>query len=45
MVRARIAELNARVEALDIEVDRLQAISQLNYFFAGELSSAEGVES
>ena len=45
VVRARIAELNARVEALDIEVDRLQAISQLNYFFAGELSSAEGVES
>ena len=45
VVRARIAELNARVEALDIEVDRLQAISQLNYFFAGEHSSAEEVES
>jgi outer membrane protein TolC len=35
VVRARIAELNARVEALDIEIDRLQTISQLNYFFAG----------
>jgi outer membrane protein TolC len=40
VVRARIAELNARVEALDIEIDRLQAISQLRYFFAG----VEGTE-
>ena len=36
VVRARIAELNARVEALDIEIDRLQTISQLNYFFAAD---------
>lgn len=35
VVRARIAELNANVEALDIEVQRLQAISQLNYLLAG----------
>jgi outer membrane protein TolC len=34
VVRARIAELNARVDALDIEIDRLKTISQLNYFFA-----------
>ena len=32
-VRARIAELNAKIDALDIEVDRLKAISRLNYFF------------
>jgi len=34
VVRARIAELNARIDALNIEVDRLKTISQLNYFFA-----------
>lgn len=33
VVRARIAELNAKIDALDIEVDRLKAISRLNYFF------------
>ena len=41
VVRARIAELNARVEALDIEIDRRQTISQLNYFFAGVDASGE----
>lgn len=45
VVRARIAELNARVEALDIEVDRLQVISQLNYFFAGQQAAAGEGES
>ncbi len=40
-VRARIAELNARVETLDIEIDRLQTISQLNYFFAGVADTGE----
>jgi len=34
VVRARIDGLNARIEALDIEIDRLKTISQLNYFFA-----------
>lgn len=34
VVRARIAGLNARIEALDIDVARLQTIAQLNYFFA-----------
>jgi outer membrane protein TolC len=34
VVRARIAELNAKIDALDIEIDRLKTISQLNYFFA-----------
>jgi len=33
------------VEALDIEVDRLQVISQLNYFFAGQRAGAGGDES
>ena len=32
VVRARIAVLNARIDALDIEVERLKSISQLNYF-------------
>jgi outer membrane protein TolC len=41
VVRARIAELNARVETLDIEIDRLQTISQLNYFFAGVADAGE----
>lgn len=35
VVRARIAELNARIDALDIDIERLKTISQLNYFFAG----------
>lgn len=35
VVQARIAELNARIEALDIDVDRLATIAELNYFFAG----------
>lgn len=34
VVRARIAELNARIDALNIDIDRLKTISQLNYFFA-----------
>lgn len=34
VVRARIAGLNARIEALDIDIARLQTIAQLNYFFA-----------
>jgi outer membrane protein TolC len=33
VVRARIDVLNTRIEALDIEVDRLKTISRLNYFF------------
>jgi outer membrane protein TolC len=42
VVRARIAELNARIDALDIEVDRLKTISQLNYFFATSSVDAAG---
>lgn len=33
VVRARIAELNAKIDALNIEVDRQKTIIQLNYFF------------
>lgn len=33
VVRARIAELNAQISALDIDVDRQKTIIQLNYFF------------
>ena len=36
VVRARIAELNARIELLGIEIERLATINQLNYLLAGE---------
>ena len=43
VVRARIAELNARIDALDIDIDRLKTISQLNYFFvtSGQVAAGE----
>ena len=34
VVRARIADLNARIDALNIHVDLLKSQSQLNYFFS-----------
>lgn len=34
VVRARIAELNARIDALNIDVERQKTIIQLNYYFA-----------
>ena len=36
VVRARIAELNARIEVLEIEVERLATVNQLNYLLVGE---------
>jgi outer membrane protein TolC len=33
VVRSRIAELNAQIDALNIDVDRQKIIAQLNYFF------------
>ena len=42
VVRARIAELNARIDALDIDIARLQTITQLNYFFATSATEAPG---
>ena len=38
----RKAELNARIEALDIDIARLQTITQLNYFFATSSAAAPG---
>jgi outer membrane protein TolC len=40
VVRARIAELNAHIDALDIDVDRLKTIAQINYFFANATAYA-----
>ena len=34
VVRARIAQLNARISALRIDVDILKTIVRINYFFA-----------
>jgi outer membrane protein TolC len=45
VVRARIAELNARIDALDIDVQRLQTISRLNYFFATSSAAVPGESS
>ena len=42
VVRARIDELNARIDALDIDIDRLKTISQLNYFFTTSSSHTAG---
>jgi outer membrane protein TolC len=42
VVRARIAELNARIEALDIDIARLQTITQLNYFFVSSPVTSVG---
>lgn len=36
VARARIAQLNAQIDALNIEVDRQKLIVQLNYFFVDE---------
>ena len=36
VVRARIAELNAEIDALDIDVDRQKTIIQLNYFMPSD---------
>lgn len=41
VVRARIAELNARIEALHVDIDLQKNIAQLNYFQAGTPSTKE----
>jgi hypothetical protein len=43
VVRARIAELNARIDALNIEVERTKTVVRLNYFFVGK-TGAENSE-
>lgn len=43
-VRARIAELNAKIDFLNIKVDRLKAIAELNYFLtAANGDNAQGL--
>lgn len=42
VVRARIAELNANIDFLNIKIDRLKAILQLNYF--GVSTNGSGTE-
>ena len=41
VVRAKIAELNARIDALNIRVDRQITLARLNYFLAQADTSAE----
>jgi outer membrane protein TolC len=40
VVRARIAELNARIDALEIETEIIRTTAQINYFLAGTDSYA-----
>jgi outer membrane protein TolC len=43
-VRARIAELNAKIDFLNIRIDRLKTIAELNYFLtAANDGNAEGL--
>lgn len=42
VVRARIAELNAHIDALNIDIDRLKTIASLNYFFASSTHQHHG---
>lgn len=45
VVRARIAELNAKLDALNIDVERERTLIQLNYFFmqdAGDIIAGQG---
>lgn len=44
VVRARIDELNARVEALGIRVERQRAVARINYFLAGLDAAPTGEE-
>ena len=43
VVRARIAELNARISALKINVDALKTVARINYLFARTGQGAEPV--
>lgn len=40
VVRARIAELNARIEALNIDIDLQKTIAQVNYFHVGNTTNS-----
>ncbi len=41
VIRARIAELNARIEALGISVERQKITAQLNYFFTPAMTGED----
>jgi len=45
VVRARIAELNAKIEALEIGIARKKTVVELNYFFAGSSAGSSAVSS
>jgi outer membrane protein TolC len=45
VVRAKIDQLNAGIEALDIEVERLKTISEINYFLTVGIEQSPGVNS
>ena len=42
VVRARIAELNANIDYLDIKISRLKTISELNYFLTSAPTGRSG---
>jgi hypothetical protein len=42
VVRARIAELNANIDYLNITIDRLQTVAELNYFLASNVDGRVG---
>ena len=42
VMRARIAELNAEIDALAIAARRQQLVAQLNYYFAGSVADQTG---
>ncbi|WP_206485118.1 TolC family protein [Thalassotalea sp. G2M2-11] len=43
VVRARIAELNARISALRIDVELLKTVARINYFFAQSTADHHGL--
>lgn len=43
VVRARIAELNAKIDFLNIAIDQLKTIAELNYFFSSVETRSEGL--
>ncbi len=44
VIRSRIAELNATIDALDIDVERQKSIVQLNYYFMKNINQIIAVE-
>ena len=44
-MRARLAELNVQIDALDIAIKQMKTIAQLNYFFIESSAINNGVQS